>query len=95
MSLGQALEFLKDGKVFVIHTTGAMRAFTKDIDNLDLEKQDVYYFDCSYLPGLLDDGEWEWYLTQPKENSEIKEKDLRTRIIEQKRVPIRTYFKAG
>lgn len=92
MSLKQALEYINDGKVFVIHTTSAMRAFTKDIKNLDLDKQDVYYYDCNYLPGLLGEGEWECYLTQPKENSEIIDKELRERIIKQKTIPNKSYF---
>jgi hypothetical protein len=92
MSLKQAVDIIKDGKIFVIHTTDAMRAFTKEIENLDIDSQTVAYFDCNHMPGLLDEGEWEWYLTQAEENSEIKDLTIRKRLAEQKNVPHKEYY---
>lgn len=95
MSLIQTLEMIEEGKVFVICTTHAMRAFVKNIENLDLDTQTVAYFDCNYMPGLLGDGEWEYYLTRPEENSEITDANIRKRLAEQKDIPHKEYYSTG
>ena len=95
MSLKQALDMIEEGMVFVIYTAHAMRAFVKNIENLDLDAQTVAYFDCNYMPGFLGDGEWEYYLTQPEGNSEITDTNIRERLAEQKDIPHREYYSAN
>jgi len=93
MSLKQALDMLKDGRVFVMHTTQAMRGFCQDLDTLDLDTQTVAYFDINFMPGLLDEGEWEYYITQKGGNVEIKDTNVRKRLAAQKAIPNKEYYR--
>ena len=92
MSLKQSLAKIEEGKVLVIHSDSAMRAFVKDIQKLDLNAQTVVYLNCNEMPGLLDEGEWEWYLTQPEENSEITDQDVRHKIAAQEQIRHKDYY---
>lgn len=95
MSLATAVQWVNEGKVFVMCASDAMRAFAKDVSQVDLDTQEVYYFDCNYMPGLIGEGEWDFYLTQDDDNSEITDNELLTRIVEQKSLPNRKYFSAN
>jgi hypothetical protein len=85
MSLVQAINFINEGNVFVLYspTNNNMRAFVKNIKNMDIDTQPMIYLNCDTWPGLLDDGEWDFYLTQDKENSEIMDDEIKKQIANQ------------
>lgn len=89
MSLKQAVDMLNENKVFVMYTTTGCRAFSKE--PIDLDNQTVAYFDCNFMPGLMDVGEWDWYLTQ-EGATEIKDSDKIKRIADQKSITHKEYY---
>jgi len=95
MSLLQVIKMIAEGQVLVIHAGQAMRAFAKNVQDLDLDTANVAYLDCNDLPGLLDEGEWDYYLTQPDENSEILDENMRKILSVQTTIPNRQYYRNG
>jgi len=62
MSLGQAVEFLKNGKVLTMYVGWKCRTFYKTDVDLKSEETIFCYLDCGMWPGLLNKGEWDDYL---------------------------------
>ncbi len=58
-NLADAVKMIKDGNIIAIHTVKACRVFSV-YDHPDLLTTRVVYLDCNSMPGLLDDGEWEY-----------------------------------
>ena len=62
MSLAQAVNFLKSGKVFTMYIGWKCRTFYKIDVDLKNEETVFCYLDCGTWPGLLNKGEWDDYL---------------------------------
>jgi hypothetical protein len=91
------ITMIEAGEILAIYGGGDCRVFHKLPTPVDLSERRVVYLDCNSLPGLLDKGEWEWYIHDriPTVTELSYGDELRTRIIEQKTVPNRTYIKLG
>lgn len=84
--------------MIALYTQSTCRVF--HLCNLDdnwVEKVRVIYLDCNSHPGLLDDGEWEYYIeTNIKDVAELSVTDTRrTQIIEQKDIKHKVYMRLG
>lgn len=86
-TLYDLVSLIRQGNVVALHTTEACRVFHKISElSLDvLDKTRVVYIDCNAMPGLLGEGEWEWYIKHA--DREIQElppsSDVRLAIINQ------------
>ncbi len=101
-NLSDVVRFIKDQNVVALHTQKACRVF----HSVSLEQPEateslknvrVIYLDCSSHAGLLDDGEWEYYIKQAvKDVHELGLDSLiRRAVIDQRSVPNRTYIQLG
>ena len=73
MSLKQALDFLKQGCVFVMVRGRNCRIFYNKEHKINLESSTFCYLECSDSPGLMDKGEWDFYLLEPRANQELED----------------------
>lgn len=101
-NLFDVIQFIKDKNVIALHTERACRvfhslSFEQPETKASLQNVRVIYLDCNKLTGLLEDGEWEWYIKQAIQD--VKElglkSELRKIIIEQKEVPNKAYLSLG
>ena len=60
MSLQKALELLSNGNVLVMQSIGRNRVFYNK--ECDPDKNTFCFINCTKWPGLLDVGEWDWYI---------------------------------
>lgn len=102
-NLVDVIRFIEDKNIVVLHTTEACRIFhsinfDQSENQISLENHRVVYLDCNSHPGLLGDGEWEWYIKDyvkgVKELS-YNDKELRDVIIDQRSVPNKEYISLG
>lgn len=61
MALQQIIKFLEEGNDVIIHANQSGRCFKANHENIGEDKLTIY-FDVSSFPGLLEDGEWEYYI---------------------------------
>lgn len=104
-SLGTAVAIAKDpdqNNILCIYTGNSSRTFMRQgvFDKLsesdaDLNDFQVFYVDCNFLPSLLDDGEWNWYIKESGNSIELDNStDLVKKITGQKEFPNKTYMRA-
>ena len=62
-NLTEILKWLGDGDCFCIYTSYSGRCFykTQEVDKIEGR---MIYLDVSSHPGLLDDGEWNYYIKE-------------------------------
>jgi hypothetical protein len=103
-NLVDVIQFINDKNIVVLHTTKACRVFYSTAISSEqpestnmLENVRVIYLDCNLHAGLLDEGEWEWYIKDAIENvKELgRESKLKKAIIEQSEVPNKEYIALG
>jgi hypothetical protein len=101
-NLSDVVRFIKDHNVVALHTKKACRVFhsvplalPEAVDSLKNVR--VIYLNCNSHEGLLDDGEWEYYIKQAVENVHELGLDslIRRAVIEQSSVPNKTYIQLG
>lgn len=111
-NLADVIKFIKDGNIVVLHTTEESRIFNtclSDSSNLELSKKElenirVIYVDCNKMPGLLEQGEWEYFInreaTSAKDDKILRVEDqfqlkneVGMMLIEQKLVPNKAYLR--
>lgn len=72
-SLHQALALLESGKILIMYSATRCRVFYKSEWNPD--KYTICYVNCTKWPGLMDVGEWDWYIFL-KGNKEQSDPDI-------------------
>ncbi len=99
-NLADVIRFVKEKNVLVLHTKDACRVFhmvpTVESDKpASLSNVRVIYLDCNSHKGLLDEGEWEYYINAVEGVHEVGVSALRNAIIEQREVPHKHYISLG
>jgi hypothetical protein len=90
------IKMIEDGNIIALHSISACRAF-HNLDMVNLSARRVVYIDCNSLPGLLGDGELEWYIhNKIPIVRELPLGDvLRYKILEQLEIPHKEYVRLG
>ncbi len=99
-NLADVIRFVQEKNVLVLHTEGACRVFhmvpTVESDKpASLSNVRVIYLDCNSHKGLLDEGEWEYYINEVEGVHEVGVSALRNAIIAQREVPHKHYISLG
>lgn len=97
--------FIKSGSIVALHTTSACRVFLDTSfaklpeENLAdlieaLNGKRVIYIDCNSHPGLLGNGEWEFFIKDDIKTAAELALDslLRQAIIDQRQIPNKLYL---
>ncbi len=99
-NLADVIRFVKEKNVLVLHTEGACRVFhmvpTVESDKpASLSNVRVIYLDCNGHKGLLEEGEWNFYINAVEGVHEVGVSALRNAIIAQREVPNKVYISLG
>lgn len=83
--LADIISWLKNGDYVVIHDNYKYGRYfhskcPDDYSDDYINNHRIIYVNVSYMPGLLDDGEWEWYI-KSENNSECT-CELKSRMID-------------
>lgn len=93
-NLVNVIQWVKDDNIVVIYAQTSSRIFGNNSDP-DLEKTRVIYINCNSFPGLVNEGEWNWYIKEAINNEVELERDtdLYLKLTKQKDVPHKEYLK--
>ena len=67
------IKWVADGDIVVIHNKyGQFRIFSTADNDMDLNNHRIEVVLCDIVSGLLDDGEWNWYIVNSSDSKNIE-----------------------